>query len=856
MYDALEALEWPRIFQKLLGFCFSTYGKKAWEETPFLETQEEIECHLQQVDALQQLIQRYGNPPIDGEIQDISLLLFRLSKGGSLVLSDLRLLLQVLGGAEALVGHVEKNKGKDPTWETLNDLFQLQIESKSDNDEVVEEEENPGEELGVVDPEEIEMSWISISAQLPRDILQGLERYVDIQGNLLDSASPDLQRLRRRVVSQRKGLQERMQNYIAHPVYSQALQAPVVSERDGRSVLPIKVEYKSTIPGVVHAGSASGATLFVEPEGVVELNNQIQKTSVALQREIERILQEISLYLQGFAQPLLYFLKGLGHLDKRLTAANLGLLLRGTVPKIQGLPLMLDLKQARHPLLIFQNPSSDGWKAIVPNDISLGEIHREIDAKEGVRTLLITGPNTGGKTVLLKTVGLFAVMLRAGLTLPVKEGSALSLFESVWVDIGDQQSIEHNLSTFSAHIEKLKKFVDPDTDLSKGLVLIDEIGAGTDPAEGAALAKAVLETLYNKGALSIVTTHLGELKLEAHQHPGYVNASVAFDPESLKPTYQLFIGTPGTSHAITIAQRLGLNSSVIQKARAALSQPVRESASLIEELEYKNRKASESLHLAESFKLAQEEAYEKLMLERQQFHEEKRNQLHLFKQSIKSRLMPLEAELKELKEHVRRGEDLGTSHGKMRGIGRSAEGIFEEVLGEIQDGEASTVLSLEDLSIQEDVRSRRLSLQGVVLEKLPNSQEIVFQAGNIRVTLPLADIEKISRGYPGGVKKKKKKPGISQLPQGGRAPNIPLAMDAKSECDVRGLRLDEAMEKVEIFLDQAALAGFETLGIIHGQGTGVLKKAIRQYLKTLNFIKAFHPAEATQGGDGKTIIIL
>ncbi len=803
MREALELLEWPQVFERLCSLCLTPYGRQQWEAEPFLSSVTEIRHHLQEVDVLKGIVMRFGEPLLDATVPDARSALRRVAKGGVLSLSELREILLALKNADTLLAHLEKHLEKDPAWQMLAPRLE--------------------------------------EAPRPLEAIALLETYVDPLGNLLDSASPVLARLRQRVLAERASIQKTMQQYLYHPTYGPALQSPVITERDGRSVLPVKVEQKSIIPGIIHAGSGSGATLYIEPDGVIDLNNRLQKTQGELQVEIQRILKVVSDALEAYGDALLILLERVGALDKRIAAARLSIILKGNVAEVVAdAALCIDLKNARHPLLVFQGVP------VVANPIALGQ--------DEIRTMLITGPNTGGKTVLLKTVGLCAVMLHAGLHLPVDEHSRLSLMDPILVDIGDQQSIAQNLSTFSAHLERMKSFVADETDLSRGLVLIDEIAAGTDPAEGAALAKAVLDELYEKGALTVATTHLGELKLEAHHHKGYTNASVEFDPEKLSPTYRLTLGTPGTSNAITIAQRLGLKGAVVEKARRALSQPVRDSASLIESLEQKNRKAELERHQAESFRLAAQESYERLELQRQQLQEDRRRVLEQSRSTLRASLQPLETELKELRDALRaleRGDtqavyDLSR---RVKGVGKSAADLFGEMAEKIEAENEIPPLSLADLKVGEEVRSKRLNLRAEITALHPQTDKVSLQSGALSVMVPVSDIEKMILPRK-STSKKKSAVGSS----GARASSIPTPRDASQECDIRGMRVDDAMERVQKFLDDAVLAGYETVGIIHGQGTGALKQAVRDFLKNLPAVKTYYPAEAQFGGDGKTFV--
>jgi DNA mismatch repair protein MutS2 len=468
---------------------------------------------------------------------------------------------------------------------------------------------------------------------------------------------------------------------------------------------------------------------------------------------------------------------------------------------------------------------------------------------------VITGPNTGGKTVLLKTIGLFALMLRAGLHLPVAEHSSMSHFDCVLADIGDQQSIAQSLSTFSAHMERLKTFLADETDLSRGLVLIDEIVAGTDPAEGAALAKAILDELYRKGAITVVTTHLGELKLDAHQHEGFMNASVEFDPETLSPTYRLMLGVPGASNAIIIAQKLGLKESVIQRARAAMSAPMRESAELLQEFELNNRRLEEELQSARSFRLEAQEAYEKVEFERQKLETEKRQALKQFQSSLKGRIHELEEQIKIIRKELQQNETPDVEHlaRRIKHTGNRADQVFSETREGIG---VSNQLTIADLKVGDTVFSRDLELTGEITALDPQSDTVTLQAGILRITAPVSDLQK-----PYTAKQRSKQPPkpkaldrARKVSEGESVLDEPL--DPSLSCDVRGQRADDALRSVEKFLDDAVMSGYQAVAIIHGMGTGALKKEIRGYLSGSAYVKRFYPAQATQGGDGKTIIEL
>ncbi len=809
MLDSFELLEWPLLFEHLLAECLTPYGVQAWESSPFLEDTQVMQRHAAEVDALKTLLIRYGDVTSETTLPDISPTLRRLSKEAHLSLNEFRQILRVLSLGGRLLRHFSRTLKSEPQLDNL---------------------------LGEILNEGV----------IPDEVLAYLSDFIDADGSIKDTASPLLLSLRQKLRHQRQALNQKLQHYLRDAEYASALQSTTATEREGRTVLPVKVEYKSKLPGVIHGASSTGSTIFVEPHALVEINNAMQGLQADLLKEIERILKTLSVYLHPHWEALQALIDALGTLDRRLAAARLSRLLNANPVEILENTQAIEVRQARHPLLVLNNRKRPEPIQVVANDITVGG---------GVRTLVVTGPNTGGKTVLLKTIGLFACMLRAGLHLPVAEQSKMSCFDPILVDIGDQQSIAQSLSTFSAHMGRLKVFLAEETDLSRGLVLIDEIAAGTDPAEGAALAKAVLDELYQKGALSIVTTHLGELKLDAHQHEGFMNASVEFDAETLSPTYRLMIGVPGASNAITIAQKLGIQQHVIDKAKAALSAPVREAADLLQELETRNRQLADELQSARSFRVEAQTAYEKVEFERQKLEEEKRQTLKQFQTGLKGRIHDLEEQIKILRKEIQQGEapDLNTLSGKLKAMGRKADQVFGDTRESISEASRLTVA---DLKVGETVFSRQLELTGEIVSINKATQEVSLQAGILRLTVPVSDLQKPYKSKLKG----KQAPRDRRLDRPSRASEgasvVDEPLDPSLSCDVRGQRTEDAMLAVEKFLDEAMMSGYQAVGIVHGMGTGILKKEIRQYLSQSGYVKRHYPAQATQGGDGKTIVEL
>lgn len=828
-----ELLEWPALFEHLLSECLTPYGLKNWRKHPFLES-DSIQDHINDVDGLKTLLQRYGDVTLEAEWPDITPAIARLLKEGFLSLSELQGILRTLREGSLMLRHFAK------MLKSESQLFFLES--------LLNEE------------------------QIPETALSYLLKHFHPTGELRDDATPRLAELKRTLQYRISAQQRHIQAILQHPDILPALRSTTITERDGRLVLPVKVEFKNRIPGVIHGASSSGSTVFIEPEALVKLNNELSEIQSDIQQEINRIVAMLSQGLHPEAEGLNSFVELLAQLDRRLAAARLSRKLDASPCELETEEQLIHIRQARHPLLLLIN-SRHSWNKIISNDLDLGN-----DAQKE-RLLLITGPNTGGKTVILKMLGLFALMMRAGLHLPVGEGSRMSCFDPVIAILGDQQDLTQNLSTFSAHVQQLQNLVADETDLRRGLILIDEIAAGTDPVEGAALAKAVLDEVYQKGALAIITTHLGELKVEAHRHPGYLNASMMFDAETLSPTYRLLVGVPGASNALIIAERLGLKPSVIQKARTMLSAPSRESSELLQELETRNQQAQQELDSARSYRLEAQASWERNEADRQRFEHERRQNLKQLQSSVKGRINELEERIKRWRKDIALAEsgaageefDSDLISAQLRGAGRRADNLFNKTRESFQE---KATYQWEELKLGMKVTSRQLELSGEIVDLLKQSKEAVIQAGLVRLTLPLDDIEGPRRQASNQIKKQpsankaqparrldkpmRHKEGDSYRPNlsPNSAPESAEAIDPTTVCDVRGKRAQEAVEEVEKFLDDAIMSGESAVAIVHGLGTGVLKKEIRQYLAKSSYVRKYYPAQAVRGGDGKTIIEL
>jgi DNA mismatch repair protein MutS2 len=794
MQTVFEILDWPRLLEHLESCCQTGYGRLlVSQETLFFRDAKAIQHEMTRVDETKRLIQRFGDVTLQ-ETPDILPTLERLEKGGDIQSpQELAILRKGLTQLRLLARFFIQNRSKDLTPSLL-----VEIESMT----------------------------------LPNAVIERLENTVSEEEELLDSVSEAYTHLKQKRGEIQRGIHQTLQRMMNNPTISKYLQELIVTERQGRSVLPVKAEHKVDLPGIVHGTSASGVTLYIEPKSVIEQNNRFISVTAELEREIRRLLKAVSEALRPEASALQQFLTQAAQLDLAMGKARQSLILKANPVEVWEQPGRLYLRQARHPLLILQGIN------VIANDILL-EVPNQ--------ALLITGPNTGGKTVILKLIGLLALMARAGLHLPVSEDSSLSFFDPILADIGDPQSIAQSLSTFSGHMSHLNAFLSCET-LSQGLILIDEICAGTDPQEGSALAQALLETFYERGATTVVTTHIGELKVFAHQHPGFLNASVEFDTESLSPTYRLILGVPGSSNALNIASRLGIPDEVIATARSRMSQATADSAQLIESLEMKNRKIAEELAAAQ--KLREEIQWEETQIRKQldRIEGEKRKTLQLYREGLRDKLRVIEREVDALKEEVKTPQKKDRQAlQRLSGQFRRAQGQTGELFHEeSQKLYPNTGLDWNSIQKGDIVECRSLNLNATVVEKNHDRQEVTLQAGILKTVVPFSEIIK-------KIGKEQSKAKGNQRQSHGKIHLQPKTIAL--ECDVRGMNSEDALAILDKFLDDAMVSGVSTVAVIHGLGSGILKKAVRNHLKALPYIKSFSPAPAMEGGDGKTIIM-
>ncbi|MFZ3576360.1 endonuclease MutS2 [Virgibacillus sp. DJP39] len=653
-----------------------------------------------------------------------------------------------------------------------------------------------------------------------RDLEQHIKSSIDDHGNVMDSASVKLKSIRSSIRTYESRVRDRLDGYTRSK--SAMLSDPIVTIRNDRYVLPVKQEYRGSIGGIVHDQSASGATLFMEPKSVVDLNNQLQEAFIKEKHEIERILRELTSHIAAEELFLTENVEVLGKIDFMFARAKLGQSMKASMPKMNDKGI-IKMQQGRHPLI----PIDD----VVANDIEIGEDYNSI---------VITGPNTGGKTVTLKMVGLCTLMAQSGLQVPALDGCEMAVFENVFADIGDEQSIEQNLSTFSSHMTNIVEIMKNVN--YKALVLFDELGAGTDPQEGAALAMSLLDEVIDRGARVIATTHYPELKAYGYNRENVVNASVEFDVESLRPTYRLLLGVPGRSNAFEISKRLGLSESIIDSAKGHIGVDSKSVEKMIASLEKSQRDSEKDYEAAHQTMLETEQLKRDLEKQWKEF-EDKRERLYK-KAEDKANKALQEAreeaelvidEIRKMKTNANLKEHEWIEAKKMLEDARPKLSTKRDV------DKAEPSNSTKDLKVGDTIKLLTLNQQGSVLEKVGN-QEYLVQVGIMKVKVKRKDILFISD------KKEFTEKHITTVKGSG--------FHVKSELDLRGERFEDASLQLEKYIDDVILAGYQKVSIIHGKGTGALRKGVQEMANRHPRIASTRPGVSGEGGSGVTVIEL
>ena len=652
---------------------------------------------------------------------------------------------------------------------------------------------------------------------------RGIKDAIISEEEIADNASLQLSSIRRQMRLCNDRIKEKLRTMTQSSSYSKYLQEPIVTVRNGRYVIPVRQEYRQNVPGIVHDQSSTGATLFIEPMAVVEAGNELRQWSLKEEQEIERILSEFSSQVAGCADSLLNNIDILIKLDFIFAKGALARLMRGIQPKMnnQG---RIRLVRARHPLI---DPDK-----VVPCDLWLGDMFT---------TLIVTGPNTGGKTVTLKTIGLLSLMAQSGLHLPADLGTEVCVFHRIYADIGDEQSIEQSLSTFSSHmtnIVSILQWVQRDD-----LVLFDELGAGTDPTEGAALAQAILSSLKEMSVRTVATTHYSELKAYALSTPGIENASVEFDVSTLRPTYRLSIGVPGKSNAFEIAKRLGLPDRIIDASRELLSDESIVFEDVIANAEYHRQVAQKERALAEEasaqtvrLRDEAEALYRKIESGKADAERKAKEEARRILARAKRESAAIIDELKLMKKAG------GDTAQNLNALQRRLQGLEGEMAEGIALDTAPTNIKPEDISVGETVEIPHLNAVATVLALADSKGEVMVQAGIIKMKVLLSQLRPAKPNT-------KSKSTVS-------AKTDSMNRSVKMECDLRGMALDEALMELDRYLDLAIMSGLHEVSIIHGKGTGTLRTGIQRHLKGLRQVNSYRLGLYGEGEDGVTVVEL
>lgn len=655
--------------------------------------------------------------------------------------------------------------------------------------------------------------------------LQNLERTINNcigeGGEVLDSASDKLRTIRQQIRSAESRIREKLEGMVRSSNASKMLSDAIITIRNDRYVIPVKQEYRGHYGGIVHDQSASGQTLFIEPQVVVDLNNTLQEARGKEKQEIERILHMLTVEVANDAELVLENVEVLAELDFIFAKAHYAKKLKASRPEINTERYMR-LKKARHPLI-----SQD---VVVPNDVELGG---------DFTTIVITGPNTGGKTVTLKTIGLCVLMAQSGLQIPVLDGSEIGVFRNVFADIGDEQSIEQSLSTFSSHMVNIVDILE-EADF-ESLVLFDELGAGTDPQEGAALAISILDEVYNRGCRVVATTHYPELKAYGYNREKVINASVEFDINTLSPTYKLLIGVPGRSNAFEISKRLGLIERVIERARGHISTETNTIDNMISKLEESQKNAERAWEEAEEFRKQSEKLHKELQNQIIEFNEQRDNMLlkaqNEAAEKVEEAKKEAETIIRELR-HLRKEQLANVKEHELIEAKSRLEGAVPQLVKKQPKQQAQTAPQ-KALRPGDEVKVLTFGQKGQLLEKV-SDKEWSVQIGILKMKVKEKDMQYLSSP------KQTEKRTLATVK--GKDYHVGL------ELDLRGERYEEALHRVEKYIDDALLANYPRISIIHGKGTGALRQGVQEYLKKHRAVKSFRYGDAGEGGLGVTVV--
>ncbi|UXU54305.1 endonuclease MutS2 [Staphylococcus agnetis] len=776
----LEVLEFNKIKTTLLNEVISDLGAAKIHQLSPSTDFDTVVAQMEELDEIAQIYNQYRLPSLSG-LSQVSAYIKRAQIGGTLNVQELN---------------------------AIKRMIQIQNQFKTFYNQLVDDEETINYPI-------LDSQMMLLPVLTP--LYQSIRGKCD-ETDLFDAASYELQSIRSKISKTNQRIKSQLDRIVKSSGNQKKLSDAIVTVRNERHVIPVKAEYRQDFSGIMHDQSASGQTLYIEPSSVVELNNQVSRLRNEEKVEMERILAQLTASVAEESDALLVSEDVMGHLDFLIAKARYGAKIKATKPTFTTTKSIY-LPKAYHPLL--------DRETVVANTIAFDE---------DIQTVIITGPNTGGKTVTLKTLGLIVIMAQSGLLVPTLDGSQLSVFENVFCDIGDEQSIEQSLSTFSSHMKTIISILNEANENS--LILFDELGAGTDPSEGAALAMSILDYVQSIGAQVMATTHYPELKAYSYNRPGVMNASVEFDVNTLSPTYKLLMGVPGRSNAFDISKRLGLSLKIINHAKTMVGHDEKEINTMIASLEDNAKRVddqrieldrlvreAESLHQQLSQKYTQYQNYEARLMEEAK---EKANQ------RVQSATQEADTILKELRDmRDRKGVEV-----KEHELIEKKKQLDDQY--EVKSIKQNVKKQRHDaIQVGDEVKVLSYGQKGEVLERIGNDEAIV-QMGIIKMKLPIEDLEK---------KEKVKEKPSKMFKRSNRS-------TVKMELDLRGYRYEEALSALDQYLDQAVLSNYEDVYIIHGKGTGALQKGVQQHLKQHRSVSSYRTGMPSEGGFGVTVATL
>lgn len=775
---SLNVLEFDKIKALIENETISDLGKEKVVDMAPATDFNTVEFQMNETDEISQIYNKHRMPSLSG-LAKISTYIHRAKIGGVLSVSELNV---------------------------IKRLIQIQNQYKTFYNNLLNEEETIN--YPILNDR---MEQLPVLSDLYQSIHQKCDTY-----DLYDNASYELQGIRSKISSTNQRIKQNLDKIVKSQANQKKLSDAIVTVRNERNVIPVKAEYRQDFNGIVHDQSASGQTLYIEPSSIVEMSNQISRLKNDEAIERERILSALTVEVAEEADACLISESIMGQIDFLTAKARYASSIKGTKPQFTK-DRTVYLPKAFHPLL--------DKRTVVANTIEFAQ---------DIETVIITGPNTGGKTVTLKTLGLIIVMAQSGILIPTLDGSQLSIFENVYCDIGDEQSIEQSLSTFSSHMKNIVEILQDTT--KNSLILFDELGAGTDPSEGAALAMSILDHVHEIGSLVMATTHYPELKAYSYNREGVMNASVEFDVNTLSPTYKLLMGVPGRSNAFDISKKLGLNMKVIQKAKSMIGQDEQEINEMIASLESNSKRVDEQRIELDYLLREAQDTHDALAKQYEQYQNHEKQLMNEAKEKANQRVKSATKEADDILKELRELRD-------QKGADVKEHELIDKKKQLDDQYEAKSLKQnvqkkkWDEINAGDEVKVLTYGQKGEVLELIDNNEAVV-QMGIIKMKLPLEDLEK--------TKKTKSEP-TKMIKRENR-------QSIKMELDLRGYRYDEAMVAVDQYLDQAVLSNYEQVYIIHGKGTGALQKGVQNHLKRHKSVASYRNGMPSEGGFGVTVV--